>query len=169
MTAQIQNIDILDLPAEALIYSTNVLLNCSGGIGACLVERYGRQVQEDLHGILRERGIRFVERGSVFQRVSRGMPLQMVFHTVPRNGFYETTGDFIADILRHCLGECLQSGRVRTVVVSALATGFGQLPFDEFFRIAAAVFAEERFAALDSHDLHSGRILVPRHLRAGRR
>lgn len=36
------------------------------------------------------------------------------------------------------------------MAVSALATGYGRLPFDEFFRIAAAVFAEARFAALDS-------------------
>lgn len=104
MTARIQNIDILDLPADALICSTNVLLNCSGGIGACLVERYGREVQEDLHSILHDRGVRFVERGSVFQLVSRGMPHRMVFHTVPSNGFYETTADIIAGILRHCLG-----------------------------------------------------------------
>ncbi len=48
MIARILNIDVLDLPADALIYSSNVLLNCSGGVGACLVERYGKQVQVDL-------------------------------------------------------------------------------------------------------------------------
>ena len=150
MIARIQNVDILDLPADALIYSTNVLLNCSGGIGACLVERYGQQVQDDLHGILRERGTRFVERGSIFQLVTQGMPYKMLFHTVPSNGFYETTEGIITDILRQCLEACLQSGQVKTIAVSALATGYGRLPFDEFFRIAASVFSEHRFAPIDS-------------------
>jgi hypothetical protein len=39
MNQFIKCMDVLDLKADALIYSTNVRLNCTGGVGACLLER----------------------------------------------------------------------------------------------------------------------------------
>lgn len=149
MIACIQHIDILDCPADALIYSTNVLLNCSGGVGACLLGRYGGEVQKDLHSFLDKRGIRHLERGTVLQHVTTGMPYQKVFHTVPCDGFYETTKEIIADILRQSLQECVDGGAVRTIAMSALATGYGHLGYEEFFRIATSVLAEEAFASLE--------------------
>ena len=148
MIARIQNIDVLDLPADALIYSTNVLLNFSGGVGACLVERYGKHVQVDLHIMLSDRNIKFAERGSVFQHVSEGMAYKKVFHTIPSDGFYDTTQEIVASVLRASLSECVDAGNVHTIALSALATGYGHLGFDDFFRIAASVLAEEAFAEL---------------------
>lgn len=150
MIARIQNIDVLDLPADALIYSTNVLFNCTGGVGACLVERYGRAVQTDLHALLRERGIKFAEQGSVFQHVTKGMPYKKVFHTVPCDGFYDTTQEIVKGVLRTSLGECVRAGDIHTVALSALATGYGHLQFDNFFRIASSVLNEELFAPIKS-------------------
>ena len=150
MIARIQKIDVLDLPADALIYSTNVLLNCTGGVGACLVERYGKQVQVDLHALLSKRGIKFATRGSVFQKVTEGMPYKKVFHTIPCDGFYDTTEEIVADVVRSSLSNCVDAGDVRTVALSALATGYGHLGFDEFFRIASSVLAEEAFGTLDT-------------------
>ena len=150
MIARIRNIDVLDLPADALIYSTNVLLNCSGGVGACLVKRYGKQVQADLHALLSERRIKFADQGSVFQHVSKGMAYKKVFHTIPCDGFYHTTEEIVAGVLRTSLSECVEAGDIRTIALSALATGYGHLGYDEFFRIAASVLAEEAFATLDT-------------------
>lgn len=150
MLAGIQNIDVFDLPADALIYSTNVLLNCSGGVGACLVERYGKQVQADLHGLLYDKGVKFAEQGDVFQHVSEGVPYKKVFHTIPCDGFYETTEEIVRGILRRCLAECVNAKDVRSVAFSALATGYGRLGFDSFFRIAAAVFGEEEFSPIET-------------------
>ena len=150
MNATIQNIDVLDLPTDVLVYSTNVLLNCSGGVGACLVKRYGKHVQDDLHSLLHDQDTRFAPRGSIFQLVSTGMPYSKVFHVVPSDGFYNTTSEIVADILRRCLRECLQDPAIRSIALSALATGYGHLEFDEFFRIASTVFAEEEFAAIES-------------------
>lgn len=91
MTSLIQLSNVLDVPADALIYSTNLLFNCSGGVGAALMRRYGPHVQSDLHAILLRRGSRFANRGDVEEWVSQGMPYHAVYHTVPSNGFYETT------------------------------------------------------------------------------
>jgi O-acetyl-ADP-ribose deacetylase (regulator of RNase III) len=149
MKATIQKIDVLDLRADALIYSTNVLLNCSGGVGSCLVMRYGKHVQDDLHSLLRNQGTRFAQRGSIFQLVSTGMPYSKVFHVVPIDEFYDTTSEIVADILRRCLTECVEDPTIRSVALSVLATGYGHLDFDEFFRIASEVFAEEDFASIE--------------------
>lgn len=150
MRAGIQRIDVLDLDVDALIYSTNVMLNCSGGVGACLVNRYGREVQEDLYRLLHDRGSKHAERGEVIQHVSAGLPYSRVFHTLPCNGFYETSFEIISDILHRCLRECVSSPDVRSIALSALATGYGHLKYEEFFPIAASVIADPEFASLES-------------------
>ena len=149
MRRLIKCIDLLDEPADALVYSTNVLLNCSGGVGAALMARYGTIVQEDLHQILADRGHRFVQRGEVLEHVSAGMPYKCVYHTVPSDGFYDTTPEIVQDVLRQALRGCCESGDVSSVVMSALATGFGHLQFEDFFGVAAPVLVEEEFASLE--------------------
>ena len=150
VNAGIQNIDVLDLKADALIYSTNVILTCSGGVGACLVKRYGRHVQDDLHGLLRDQDIKFADQGSVFQLVSSGMAYSKGFHTIPCDGFYNTTPEIVTEILGRCLRECVASPAIRSVALSALATGYGRMGYDEFFRVASSVLADSEFASLDS-------------------
>jgi len=150
MDARIQNIDVLDLKADALIYSTNVILNCSGGVGACLVKRYGRHVQEDLHKVLSDQGKKFSEQGAVIQLVPDGMDYARVFHTIPCDGFYNTSEEIVTDILRRSLRECVATDQVRSVALSALATGYGHLGYDEFFRIASSVLSETEFCPLEA-------------------
>lgn len=149
MIRAIKNIDILDEPADALIYSTNVMLNCSGGVGAGLVARYGKTVQTDLHAFLTDRDTKFVERGEIFEHVSQGMPYQQVFHTIPSNGWYETTPEIIELIITECLNQCSQQTNIHKVVMSVLATGYGHLPYDEFFRIANRVISQKAFTSID--------------------
>lgn len=48
MKRGIKHTDILDEPADALIDSTNIMLNCTGGVGACLLTKYGSHVQSEL-------------------------------------------------------------------------------------------------------------------------
>ena len=139
MKTYLKCIDILDQPADALIYSCNVQLNCSGGVGAALMMRYGEQVQHELHDILRKQNRKFADRGEWFQWVTPGLPYRAVFHTVPCDGWYETTREVVALVLRECLAECRRLGNIHTVACAALATGYGRLPFEEFFRIASSI------------------------------
>ena len=150
MIASIQQIDILDLEVDALIYSTNVRLNCTGGIGACLMERYGKQVQTDLHTLLSEQGTTFASQGSVFEHVTEGMPYQRVYHTIPCDGLYNTTEEIVSNVLVKSLEGCLDCPNVSTVALSALATGYGHLLFEDFFRLASSILSDNRFAPLAS-------------------
>lgn len=142
--------DITTEPADALIYSINVLLNCSGGVGSTLMARYGVHVQTELHARLTDIGRKFAARGDVFQFVPQGMPYQAVFHTVPCDAWYETTPEIIESILRRCLDACLEIGTVGSVAMSALATGYGHLAFEEFFRIADRVLHDTHFDSIES-------------------
>ena len=142
----IKKADLLAEPADALIYSTNVLLNMTGGVGAQLMERYGAEIQTDLHRHLAQQGKRFASQGDVIQLVSAGMPWKMVFHTVPCDPMYHTTVDVVARVLAHCLDECLKTPDVRTVSMSALATGYGDLTLDDFITVFNRVAGESRYS-----------------------
>lgn len=140
--------DVLDDPAEALIYSTNVLLNCSGGVGGALLERYGMPVQKSLHGWLRSHGLRFASQGDVIDLVPEGMPYRHVLHTVPCDGMYDTSPAMVTSVLTRALEICAADPSVCRVAVSALATGYGHLPFDDFLPIAAGLMKSPQFGSL---------------------
>lgn len=125
----IRKIDILDQPAEALIYSTNVELNGSGGVGAALIRRYGTRVQDTLDEL--RGGKPRVPQGSVFERPLTGTPYRAIFHTVPTGRWHETTPEKVAQVLERALKGCIERG-IQTVALSALATGYGDLLLEEF-------------------------------------
>ena len=141
--------DVLDEPADALIYSTNVKLNCSGGVGAVLVARYGQRVQDDLRDIRDERGRRHVEPGTVIEHVTEGMPYRRVFHTVPVDGWYETSPEIVENVLRRCLEVCAADPGVASVALSALATGYGNLTLKDFLTTAAMVLNDSAYDDID--------------------
>lgn len=150
MECLLKQIDVVDEPADALIYSTNVLLNSSGGVGSCLVEKYGRHVQDDLHQILKDQDRKFANQGEVFEMVSEGMPYKKVFHTVPNDPVYNTDTMIVESILCFCLTSANDDPEVETVAVSALATGYGKLYFDEFFRTVDKVVRENDYPNLQT-------------------
>ena len=145
----IKRADVTDEPCDALIYSSNVMLNCSGGVGACLVAKYGPEVQTHLHRLLGEMGVRHAPRGSWFQWKADHMPYKTVFHTVPCDGWYETTDAVLETVLRECLSECVKRGDIGSVATSVLATGYGRFAFEDFFPIAARVFADPSYQSLE--------------------
>ena len=140
--------DILDARVDALIYSTNVLLNCTGGVGGALLARYGPTVQTTLHSWLSSRGVRFATQGDVIDLVSEGLPYRHVIHTVPCDGMYETSREMVTQVLTSALEMCASDSLVKTVALSALATGYGRLPFDDFLPLAAIVMQSSKFNSL---------------------
>ncbi|MEN8679994.1 MAG: hypothetical protein ABF391_08055 [Akkermansiaceae bacterium] len=115
MNARIHKLDMPDVEADVLIYSTNVILICSGGVGARLVDRYGGHVQKGLHQLLDDQKLKHAGRGLIFQHVSAGMPCKKVFHTLPCDGFYETSPEIIVDLPHRCLTECAASPGINKV------------------------------------------------------
>ena len=147
MDCVVKNCDVLDEPADALVYSINIMLNCTGGVSAGLVMRYGAQVQEELHALFSESEVRYGTQGKIYEHVCEGMPYRNVFHTMPCDGWYNTTPEIVEDILARCLHRCAE-GNVTTIASSVLAAGFGDMDFDEFFRIVDRMAARDAFAAI---------------------
>jgi O-acetyl-ADP-ribose deacetylase (regulator of RNase III) len=141
----IRKIDLLDQPTEAVIYSTNVQLRCSGGVGAALVDRYGPEVQHGLRLLLT--GRRFCDQGEIFEWVPPGMKCRAVFHTVPTDTWHNTTPQIVEDVLRRTLARCGERGFTR-VALSALATGYGDLLLKEFLVLADRVFCDPAYVFL---------------------
>jgi len=141
---RIRKLDILDEPAEALIYSTNVELNCSGGVGGALVDRYGTGVQTALRSLLAAAGTARMPQGSVCEQTLPGLPYRALFHTVPTNRWHQTTPEVVAQVLRQALRRCLELG-IDRVALSALATGFGDLILEDFLRLADGILHDPVF------------------------
>jgi len=127
MVASVKHIDVVEHPSDVLVYSTNVFLNCSGGVGSTLLTRYGNRFQEDLHNLLKSSNVNYASQGSIYEHVSEGMPYKAVFHTVPCDGFYDTSKEIVSDILRRCMDQP-----------------------EEFIRIASEVLSDVRYSELES-------------------
>ncbi|XHR30027.1 MAG: macro domain-containing protein [Chthoniobacteraceae bacterium] len=144
---RLRKINLLDQPAEALIYSSNVHLQCSGGVGAALVDRYGPAVQTGLHELLTSSGRRSCEQGEIFEWLPPEMPYKTVLHTVPTDFWHDTTIPVVEDVLRRALRRCVELGHTR-LAFSALATGYGDLMLRDFLILADRVFGEPALAPL---------------------
>lgn len=129
--------DITTHPADALIYSTNVQLMLSGGVGACLLRRYGRSFQADLHAQLAASGRKLAAVGDVFLTRTPGLPWKRVYHVVATDPFYRTDPEVVRCILTRCLTECSADPAISSVVTSALGAGYGDLAFPLFLEIAS--------------------------------
>jgi len=111
--------------------------------------RYGPHVQTELHDILRQRGVRLADQGEVFDYVPAGLPYRHLIHTLPCDGMYDTTPEIVADVLARALTICATDPSVRRVALSALATGYGHLQFEEFVLLADPIFQDRRFESIE--------------------
>jgi O-acetyl-ADP-ribose deacetylase (regulator of RNase III) len=123
--------DILDVPADVLVCSANVYLNLSGGVGGEILRRYGDAMQKALHGYLTDRGLRFVEPGTVVAAPPCGAPFTAVLHAVAVDGFYQSSPAVVRETVRTALGMAAGLGAKR-VALTALATGYGRLSMRQF-------------------------------------
>lgn len=123
--------NILDEPADVLICSANVNLLLSGGVGADLLARYGNAMQGVLQTQILASNPHCAQQGEIFQYIGPEMPYRMVLHAVAINGWYESSPAVITDIIRRALKIAADIG-AKKVALTALATGFGKLTFDEF-------------------------------------
>ncbi len=128
--------------ADALIYSTNIDLRLSGGVGAALLEKYGTEIQDKLFNTIDDTGRQIAKVGEVFECSISTMPWEIVFHTVATNNIYETKAETVRDILDYCLNICIENGNIKSVVTSALGCGWGDLSHSEFIDISNLVTKE---------------------------
>lgn len=55
----------------------------------------------------------------------------------------------MTEILLKALTDCCRKSGVRSVAMSAIATGYGKMDFVTFLRVASSVMAEERIQSLE--------------------
>ena len=134
--------DIVNFEADVLVYSTNQNLNLSGGVGACLVEKYGYSVQYLLDKFIENTPDNEVAVGSVFEGHTENMPWKKVFHTVATDLEYCTDTKIVSNIIREVLDICELDYSINSIVFSALGAGFGSLTYDEFILLINAILSE---------------------------
>ena len=123
--------DILDEAADVLVASANPFLNLSGGVGGALLERCGPELQEELRRYLAANKRTSVAPGAVVRTSARDLPFKHILHVVAIDAFYDTSVDLVRQALTTCFDKAIALGAV-TVVLPALATGYGRLPMADF-------------------------------------
>jgi O-acetyl-ADP-ribose deacetylase (regulator of RNase III) len=134
--------NILDQPGDVLVCSANIFLNLSGGVGGELLRRCGHKAQEELHGYLKEHGLRFVQQGEVIVASPHRLPLKAVLHAVAIDGFYATTPEIVRATIDRSLHIAASLG-ARTVLMTALATGYGRLSLPRFAEAVTPLMKSE--------------------------
>jgi len=145
--------NILDCPADILICSANVGLNLTGGVGGEIMCRHGDAMQEELHGYLKQRGIRNVQPGEVVRVSPCGTHFRYVLHAVAIDGFYDSSPELVQSTVQRAL-ELAASEGARTVALTALATGYGPFTMPQFAR------AIQPLLSLDFHPIEEVIICV---------
>ena len=131
----LQNTDIMGVRADALIYSTNVQLMLSGGVGACLLEKFGDDFQSNLYRQLNPTGRKLAEVGEIFLTDTGGDPWKLVIHTIATDPMYHTDPDIVSSLVTRSFDICSKRGDINSLVMSPLGAGYGDLDLDIFLRI----------------------------------
>ena len=121
------------LRADVLVCPANVFLTLSGGVGGELLLQYGDAMQGELRSWLAERGLRFVRQGDIIETSGGGSPYRAVLHAIAVDGFYQSSRDVVGRLISQCLDRANELGAA-SVVLPALATGYGRLPIQDFAR-----------------------------------
>jgi O-acetyl-ADP-ribose deacetylase (regulator of RNase III) len=130
--------DIVEAAADAIVFSTNEHLFLSGGAGASLLGKHGKGLQEAMHRALAAKGIKVAPRGSVFE-IEPAETWGRMFAVVAANGFYETSREDTEAALKKVLKLCALQESVKSVTVTALGTGYGNMEIEDFVEIFCRV------------------------------
>jgi O-acetyl-ADP-ribose deacetylase (regulator of RNase III) len=148
MKLLLQQSNILDIPADVLVCSANVMLNLTGGVGADIIARYGTVMQAELHAMLEDRTPKCAKPGEVFVCHTPGLPYKAVLHAVAVDPFYHSSQDVITRTVRKALEIAAECG-AKTVALTALASGFGDLTLDDFAEGVRPLLSED-FGAVET-------------------
>jgi O-acetyl-ADP-ribose deacetylase len=123
--------NILDEPVDVLICSANINLNLSGGVGADLLQRYGKSLQEELHRYLANQKRHFASHGEVILTSPANVPYKAIIHVVSVDAFYKTTSEIIEKCVREALIKSV-GFKAQTIALTAMGTGYGDLSLKGF-------------------------------------
>ena len=131
MEVQVKLGDVLDEDADVLISTANPWLSMSGGVNGAILLRGGQAVQDELRGHLQPSGTPHVEPGTVVHTNPGPLRVKHILHAVAIDGFYDSSIELVERTLVEALDQARQLG-ASTVVMPALATGYGPLDMEQF-------------------------------------
>jgi len=134
--------DIFEVEADVLVCSANVFLTLSGGVGGELLRRHGQEMQEPLSEVLSSRDIRHVKPGEVIVAPPGGSPYKAILHAVAVDGMYDSSSMMIGEVVLKSFDATAAVGG-GSVVMPALATGYGHLTMEQFADGIAAIMNSE--------------------------
>lgn len=140
--------DIVDTVADAIVFSTNEHLFLSGGAGASLLGKHGKPLQEAMHRIMAKQKIKVAPRGSVFE-IEPAETWGRMFAVVAANGFYETSREDTEAALQEVLQRCSEIEDVKTVAITALGTGYGNMEIEDFVALFCEIEIPESLDSLE--------------------
>ncbi|MEK7953101.1 hypothetical protein [Luteolibacter soli] len=130
--------DIVDTVADAIVFSTNEHLFLSGGAGASLLGKHGKPLQDAMTRALAASGSKIAHRGSVFE-IEPAETWGRMFAVVAANGFYETTREDTVEAIRLVLQRCSEIDGLKTVAITALGTGYGNMEIEDFVALFCGI------------------------------
>jgi O-acetyl-ADP-ribose deacetylase (regulator of RNase III) len=140
--------DIVDTVADAIVFSTNEHLFLSGGAGASLLGKHGKPLQQVMDRALAASGAKIAHRGSIFE-IAPEETWGRMFAVVAANGFYETSCEDTEAALREVLRRCSEIEGVKTVSITALGTGYGNMEIEDFVALFCETEIPEPLASLE--------------------
>ncbi len=102
--------------------------------------------------IMAGRGIKVAPRGSVFE-IEPAATWGRMFAVVAANGFYETSREDTEAAVREVLRRCAEIDGVKTVAITALGTGYGNMEIEDF----VVIFCRAEIPA----SLESVQLIIP--------
>lgn len=134
--------NIIDVTSDALIYSTNVDLALTGGVGMALRSTYGVEFEYALVKEFRKSQKEFADVGEIIVNSFPGAPWKRIFHTVATSEDYYTKPQTVTNILKQCFEGCRKDSTIKSITCSPLGAGFGDLKTIEFCRLVVDLIAE---------------------------
>ena len=140
--------DIVDTVADAIVFSTNEHLFLSGSAGASLLGKHGKPLQQAMDQALAASGAKIAHRGSIFA-IEPAETWGRMFAVVAANGFYETNREDTATALQRVLRRCSEIENVKTVAITALGTGYGNMEIEDFVALFCEIEIPESLESLE--------------------
>lgn len=137
MQRNILKADIVEVEADALIYSTNVQLMLSGGVGACLLKKLGPSFQNELYRKIDMELRKLADVGEVFYSEMSECPWKLVVHTIATDPFYYTDPEVVRSILKKAFSELSGRQNINSVVMSPIGAGYGDLNIEVFLDLVS--------------------------------
>lgn len=139
--------DVLREPADVLISTANPWLNLSGGVNGAIREAVGPDLQFELHGFLKQKGVTAVPAGTVVRSNAYTLPFKHILHAVAIDPFYDSTQEIIRITMETALCTAVEL-QALTLSSPTLATGYGRMSISDFGSAVAPVFMKSSLEGL---------------------